>query len=305
MDKPVVSVVLGSYNRKWLLQLCIESIRANGISVPYEIIVVDGGSTDGTLEWLIKQPDIITIVQHNRIVVNGKKTMKRGWGYFMNLGFKTAQGKYICMLNDDCIVHPDAIMNGYRLLEREEPNKVGGCAFYLRDYPRERHYGVGSTLGGKLFVNFGLYRRDATEEVGWIEEDYYQFYHADGDLGLKMWQHGYQIIGCSEAKVEHYVDPYSRSRLQNSEVINQKQDWSRYLERWTGIFYNPTESNTGGWTLLEGEANDHYAERFAQHKPFEPRSHLRRHLSRTKGFARGIVINMRTYLTRIKNKGLW
>src|SRR5690242_4689170 len=59
--RAVVSIVLGSYNRKEFLNEAIQSIRRNGITVPYEIIVVDGGSTDGALEWLTRQQDVITI----------------------------------------------------------------------------------------------------------------------------------------------------------------------------------------------------------------------------------------------------
>jgi len=283
----VISIVLGSYNRKWLLQLCIGSIRENGITVPYEIIVVDGGSTDGTLEWLIRQREIITIAQHNRIVVDGKMTITRSWGYFMNLGFRTAQSKYICMVSDDCIIHPGAIMSGYRLLEKEEVNKVRGCAFYFRDYPSEDRYKVGYTLGDKLFVNHGMYRRDVMEEVGWIEEDYYRFYHADGDFCLKIWQQGYQIIDCPEAKVDHYADPYSHACLKNYE--DQKEDWSRYLVRWTGIFYDPDKGNTGGWTLLEGETDDNYAKLFTRHKPLDPRGYLRHNTIRARRLIRKIV----------------
>jgi glycosyltransferase involved in cell wall biosynthesis len=44
-----LSFVLGSYNRRKFLQGAIQSVRQNGIKVPYEIIVVDGGSTDGSL----------------------------------------------------------------------------------------------------------------------------------------------------------------------------------------------------------------------------------------------------------------
>ena len=105
-EKTQVSVVLGSLNRKRFLKATIQSIRNNGISVPYEIIVVDGGSTDGSLRWLSRQKDIITIVQHNRGNFRGQPVKRRSWGYFMNLAFKCAQGKFIVMISDDSLLIP-------------------------------------------------------------------------------------------------------------------------------------------------------------------------------------------------------
>ena len=81
--RPAVSVVLGTYNRLPFLRATIASVRASRIAVPFEIIVIDGGSSDGTMEWLVRQRDIITIVQHNREVVGGTGRRKRSWGYFM------------------------------------------------------------------------------------------------------------------------------------------------------------------------------------------------------------------------------
>ncbi len=74
-----VSIVLGTYNRKAFLQEAIQSIRQNGITLPYEIIVVDGGSTDGSTEWLIDQSEIITIVQHNRTSDVNEVSKRRSW----------------------------------------------------------------------------------------------------------------------------------------------------------------------------------------------------------------------------------
>ena len=79
-DLPVISIVLGSYNRLQVLKQAIKSIRNNGIAVPYEIIVIDGGSTDGSMAWLIKQKDIITIVQHNHGKWKGTQIKRRSWG---------------------------------------------------------------------------------------------------------------------------------------------------------------------------------------------------------------------------------
>lgn len=242
MNKPLVSVVIGSYNRREFLMAALKSVRENGMDFPYEIIVVDGGSTDGTLDYLQKQKDIITIIQHNRGTFQGKEIKRRSWGYFMNLGFKIALGKYILMISDDSLLVPGAVKNGVTQFENllEKGKKIGAMAFYWRNWPEQQAYMVGLTLGMKVFVNHGLFLRMAVEEVGWIDEDRYQFYHADGDLCLKLWQAGYAVVDCKTAFVEHcnHIKPIK---------ISSAEDWEAYLSRWEGIFYNPQDDNGGGW----------------------------------------------------------
>jgi len=127
VEKKFISVVLGSLNRIQFLKHTVESIRKDLEGLSSEIIIVDGGSNDGTIEWLFKQKDIITIIQHNKGTWAGKKLPKKSWGYFMNLGFKAACGKYICMLSDDCLVVPGAIKNGFHLFEEKllKGEKIG------------------------------------------------------------------------------------------------------------------------------------------------------------------------------------
>lgn len=247
-----VSVVLGTYNRLSFLKATIASVRSSQIDVPYEIIVVDGGSSDGTVEWLTKQRDIISIVQHNREVSKGKSRRKRSWGYFMNLGFKCAEGRYVCLISDDSVVHPDTLANGVRHFEREVAGgrRLGAVAFYWRSWPEEKVYRVGITLGDKTMVNHGLFLREALEQVGWIDDRRYDFYCADGDLALKIWHAGYEIGACNTALLEHFerVDP----NIREQNLTGLKVDWDTYVERWTGIYYDPAQPVPGGWIYLEG-----------------------------------------------------
>jgi len=235
-----VSVVLGTYNRKHFLKLTIESIRQELINAPFphEIIVIDGGSTDGTIQWLTQQKDIISIIQHNHGKWDGKKIERKSWGYYMNLGFKCAQGKYICMLSDDCLVVPNAIINGYILFEEQLQNNqnIGAIAYFWRNWPVDEKYYIGFTLGNKMFVNHGMYLNQAIMDVKYIDENNYTFYYADGDLCLKLWQNGYSVIDSPDSYIEHYA--HANRVVQKGDSINHKKNWENYLKKWEGIFYH-------------------------------------------------------------------
>jgi glycosyltransferase involved in cell wall biosynthesis len=236
---PFVSIVLGSYNRQPFLEAAIESVRSNCAGMAHEIIVIDGGSTDGSVEWLVSQKDILTIVQHNRGEFLGKPIAKRSWGYFMNIGFKAAQGDWILMISDDCLLLPESVGASLDTVQvaRASGRKVGGVAYFFRNWPVEPSYYVQETLGARLMVNHGLFAREALEAVGYANEEDYTFYKADSDLSLRIWEAGFEIIPATKSFVEHYLDEQEAVRQSNNSTLDR--DRATYQLRWRHLAGRP------------------------------------------------------------------
>ena len=232
-----VSVVLGSYNRKPFLKQTVASIRTELLFVtfPSEIIVIDGGSTDGTLQWLMKQKDIITIIQHNKGKWNGRDIDRKSWGYFMNLGFKIAQGKFICMLSDDCLIVPGAINNGYTLFETKLRNNenIGAVAFYWRNWPKQKKFHI-LKYWNKTNVNHGLYLREALQKVGFADESTFTFYWGDVDIVFKLVSHEYSIIAAENSFIEHFN--HANISLRRSNLKSMDSDRIKFITKWSQFF---------------------------------------------------------------------
>lgn len=244
-EAPTISIVLGSLNRFDLLRRAIESVRMELRETLGEIVVVDGGSTDGSAEWLVRQSDIITIIQKNRFELSGYSLRKRSWGGFMNMGFRAATGRQLLMISDDCLLAPGAVSAALkRIAEAEAAGvKVGACAFYFRNWPEEDRYYVQRTIGGNLMVNHGLYSKEALEAVGYADERSYVFYKADTDLSLRIWRAGFVIIDSPGSICEHYIGVGEALRASNNAVMDYDREQMRRL--WPDLVSKAAVSKMG------------------------------------------------------------
>ena len=216
-----VSVVVVTWNaREWIAR-CLESVRGN------EVIVVDNGSTDGTVELVRTEfPDVRVIEQENR-----------GMGGGNNTGMRAADARYFFLLNSDAWVtgdaveqlarfadsHPDAAVVGPRLLNPDGSLQPSVRAFptlwrlateylFLRKLaPRSR--ALNSFYEGGfdhdevrevdwLFGACLLVRRDAADEVGLFDESFLMF-SEETDWCYRFRQAGWRVFFFPGAEVIH------------------------------------------------------------------------------------------------------
>ena len=222
ISNPTVSIVIPTCNRLDRLRRAVGMIRQH-VTLPVEIVVVDGASEDGTAEWLTGQDDLRTI----------RETAREGAVRAFNKGFRAATGRYVMWLNDDAYPLPGAVEAAVEMIERPDLSDLGMVAFY-HTWDRDRnvldevrHEGRRFALynvRGYPYANFGLLPRELLERLGYADERYY-FFGFDPDLSLKVQlQAGLKVIGCRRALVHHdeHHDDRKVADLSPGETDNEK-----------------------------------------------------------------------------------
>lgn len=190
-----LSVVLGTLNRLPYLQKCVASITQSCGDIDKEIIVVDGGSTDGTLRWLREhKSEIITIEQGAAY----------GAVYAYNAGFYAAEGDYVAALNDDCEVKGNTLEMACQYLDEHE--HCGQVAIPWHDKGdrdiQVQHVGLGKQMLDVIYANFGVTRRWLGDRVGWWG-NYLEHYGGDCELSFMIWHAGYTVDELKGGEIIH------------------------------------------------------------------------------------------------------
>jgi len=142
--KPKVSIVLPALNVGKYIRQCIESVLAQTLQ-DIEVICVDAGSTDGTLEtiqeFVQKDPRVSLI-----------KSEKKSYGYQMNIGFAAAHGEYLGIVETDDYADPDMFEKLYsRAVENDLDVVKSGFYFY---YSKNGEKSIPNPIVSDTMANF-------------------------------------------------------------------------------------------------------------------------------------------------------
>lgn len=225
-----IDVVIPNYNGKKFLNECLTSLR-NQTCKDFNVLVVDNGSSDGSLEYLQKEFSEVRVIalQENK-----------GFSAAVNAGIDAGKAPLVFLLNNDTKVAPNCIerlleaARGYpesdffatKMINYHDHSLLDGAGEgFLRG-------GVGYRLGtmenDSIFYNtsrdvFGacagaaLYRRSLFEEIGTFDEDFFA-YLEDVDFNLRANSRGKRCWYVSEAEVYHIGSATTGSKINDFTV---------------------------------------------------------------------------------------
>ncbi len=231
-----ITVVIPSRNGKHLLETSLPPVLEDLSASPSEVIVVDNGSDDGTVEWLEQRHPGVSIE---------RSAAPLSFARAVNLGIARARFSHVCLLNNDMIVEPGffrALRQAFVAVpdlfcataqiffppgvRREETGKAVWSRAQETDFPvRCETPMAGEDRSYVLYGSGGcsLYETAKLRALGGVDEIYQPAYVEDLDLGYRAWQRGWPIVFAAGAKVEH------RHRATTSRYYSP-QDLDRILE---------------------------------------------------------------------------
>lgn len=106
----MLSLVIVNWNTRDLLLACLKSIYENPPSGPFEVIVVDNDSTDGSAETAATQFAQAKVI---------RESTNSGYAHANNVGIAAAQGDSILTLNPDTVIQPNALDAALRVLHSD------------------------------------------------------------------------------------------------------------------------------------------------------------------------------------------
>jgi len=217
MNDALVSIVILNWNGKEHLVDCLESVLQTTYA-PLEIIVVDNGSTDGSVSLVRSKYASVQILE------NGQNL---GYAEGNNRGFQKARGEFVVTLNNDVVVEPTWLNKPIHYLENDARIGIVSCRqmnYYdhslidsLFHYPAPdlsfARVGHGEPFdpaswhnvpGYVIAPNGGsaIYRKEMFQQVGGFDIFFFA-YHDETDLGMRAFLSGWKCLFVPEAVVYH------------------------------------------------------------------------------------------------------
>jgi GT2 family glycosyltransferase len=236
-----LSIVLPTCDRAALLERAIAAI-ADGTDCDYEIIVVDGASSDNTALVLERAkdrlPDRLRVIREDR---------REGFVRAANKGFHAAVGRNVTWLNDDARPRAGALDSAVLQMDSADSDVAFVAMFHRWHQLRNVAYetvvdGITYRLchvRGTLYANFPVGRRETYQRLGCFDERFYVC-AADPDLSLKAWNAGLKIVPGYDAVIDH--DQTIDDRRAH-DVSRAEQDNARLFAKWNLPPRNPFKND--------------------------------------------------------------
>lgn len=209
----MISIVTGTLDRLWCVRDLIQNtVEAND---KIELVLVDGGSTDGTIEY-VKE------INHPRIVFIEEGKRSYYWDY-MNKGIKKSKYEWVCQWNDDLLLQNpwEEVLN---IINSPNPSD-----FYLFSWREPAGNYVIYENQEELVMNYGIYNKRVFREIGMYNSSY-KYYCCDGDMSSRARSFGYKYEKLHQIKCNPLTSSPGQKKALWENIPSEQLNYKNCLE---------------------------------------------------------------------------
>lgn len=208
------SVVIPTYNRQPILEKCLLALEQQDYAGSYEVVVVDDGSTDGTVDWL---RDRASVFPHVQLLCQDHQ----GPSAARNLGVERAIGDTIIFIDSDLVVlsgflqaHATALTQAQRELNSDRlftyGRVINTCNF---ENPTAEPYKVTDYSAAFFATGNVAIARHWLLEAGLFDTGFQLYGWEDLELGVRLKNLGLKLFKAPAAVGYHWHPPFSLAEI--------------------------------------------------------------------------------------------
>lgn len=240
VEKGLTSIIAIALNGLDYTKRCIESIREH-TGLPYELIVVDNGSTDGTLEYLQEQGDV-------KLVANSENV---GAPFARNQGLQIAKGEYIVFFDNDIVATKDWLKI---LVEHSKNNPEVGLIGPMSNYvsgpqfvPDSSFEDIndmhsfarkltadhnGSFIPANRLILFAMFAtRAVIDKIGGMDPLYGKWGFEDDDYCIRAMIAGFKLAIAKDVFIYHKGSSTAEAaNIDYSQLL--EENWEKFKDKW-------------------------------------------------------------------------
>ena len=251
--KPELTIIIVNWNTAEMTCACLASIDLNNAVLPIEIILIDNGSTDGSVGKIKASFPYVQVIENST---------NRGFAAANNQGFDIAKGTYVLALNSDTVILGDVLQRSVRYMEQNPNVGAMGCRVLNSDRSLQYTCGGYPTLPNLFFLLTGLsrltwptfldqyllrrwdrsnelqvdvisgcyllLRKSVLEKIGKFDEDFY-FFGEETDLCYRIGKAGWKLMFAPVGEIIHHGSgsmrryDFRRDLMLSSAIIKLQQ----------------------------------------------------------------------------------
>ena len=212
------SVIIPTYNRKPILEKCLRALENQHLKDDrisgYEVVVVDDGSTDGTLEWLAANSQDFT---HTKML----SQEHLGPAAARNLGVEHSRGDIIVFIDSDLVVtenflqaHADKLKEGEKKIGSDRLFTYGWVINTSNfDNPSSEQYKITDFSAAYFATGNVAIARKWLKLAGGFDTGFQLYGWEDLELGVRLKKLGLKLIKCPAAVGYHWHPPFSLEQI--------------------------------------------------------------------------------------------